>query len=452
MNQMTSALCNPTPLQECGNSHRLLTPPIAAAQRPDRCAPNTELDARRDRQEKGTKARQLNARETIQRLVAARTLALPAWLREAENSDASIDGENWIVEHQFNEADRALNGRRYTARRQALKWLDALGKAALNSQSADDIDAVHDLVNFLGAATYRTAHFGPNEIASACVFLPPPSEFTDCGSYHNFNRAPHIGFAAADRSIDARHYGFGVMHDGSMLVDIVPKAIRSQSNASSAIRSAPSHAAVWKILDTIALWQVSESSAIISPLPRSIAALGASPRNPYTDAWISVLAALLREHRSSIEALGFNYRHVKTSATQMLRANLSVSLFRELQEALDRRRLSAICRSPAVLSVAGYNALSAGYEEDIAPITWQSLYDAPLTISMRLERAKFDKSSRCIGSQPSRPDVVDRMSGGSEPVLTALSEANYTELFAAALTTFDGNPGTSAHSSSGFQH
>ena len=452
MNQMTSALCNPTPLQECGNSHRLLTPPIAAAQRPDRCAPNTELDARRDRQEKGTKARQLNARETIQRLVAARTLALPAWLREAENSDASIDGENWIVEHQFNEADRALNGRRYTARRQALKWLDALGKAALNSQSADDIDAVHDLVNFLGAATYRTAHFGPNEIASACVFLPPPSEFTDCGSYHNFNRAPHIGFAAADRSIDARHYGFGVMHDGSMLVDIVPKAIRSQSNASSAIRSAPSHAAVWKILDAIGQWEVSESSAIVSPLPRSVASFGASPRNPYSDDWIAALSLLLRNRRSNFEQLGLNYRHVKRWTTQILRANLSVNIFRELHEALDRRLLNAMCHTPAVLSVAGYNTLCVGDEKDMTSISWQMLFEAPLTISMTLERAAFDKASLRVGYPSSWRAVTDRTNGRSESGHTLVPETSYTAVFAASLTSFDeGDTRTSERAISGPQ-
>ena len=452
MHQITSTTPDPTSLHDCTHSTPASTPTTSVTQQLEQCARVAALATRTDLQSDTTRTQHLSAQEKMLRLVAARSLALSGWLNEAETNDTLNDGEDWVVKHQFNEADCALNGHRYAAGRKAFAKLNALSQAALQSQCADDVHAIHDIVKLLAAATYRTARFGLNKIASTCVFLPPPNAFAVHQSLHDVGKSFYLGAPDFQRIAHTRHYGFGVTHDGSLIVDIVPRPNHTHTDAADQIRSASSHAAVWKILDTIALWQVSESSAIISPLPRSIAALGASPRNPYTDAWISVLAALLREHRSSIEALGFNYRHVKTSATQMLRANLSVSLFRELQEALDRRRLSAICRSPAVLSVAGYNALSAGYEEDIAPITWQSLYDAPLTISMRLERAKFDKSSRCIGSQPSRPDVVDRMSGGSEPVLTALSEANYTELFAAALTTFDGNPGTSAHSSSGFQH
>ena len=450
MHLINSTLPNPTPCQNRSNSPSPLTPPTAASQRANHCPLAPVLATRRGRQGGATKAGRVQSLERIQRLVTARTVALPKWLSEAETSDVFGDGENWIVEHQFNEADRALNGRRYTARRQALKCLDALGKAALNSQRTEDIDAVQELVNFLGAATYRTAHFGPNEIATACVFLPPPSEFTGCGSFHNFKRARHVGFAAADHSIDDRHYGFGVTHDGSMLVDIVPKAIHHESDASSAIRAATSHADVWKILDAIGQWQVSKSDAIVSPLPRSVASFGASMRNPYSDDWIAALSLLLRNRRSNFEQLGFNYRHMKRWTTQILRANLSVNIFRELYTALERRLLNAMCHSPAVLSVAGYNALCVGDEMNAPLMSWQLLFDAPLTISTTLERAAFDKASLRAGYSSLWRAVVDRTSGGSEPDHTLMPETKYTAAFAASLTSLhEGDTRTHEQSLSG---
>ncbi len=393
MHQFRSALPKPTSRNDRKNSNRAARSPIATSQPPIHCVLGLAPASHPDSLVGAAKPERLQALERIQRLVAARTLALPAWLHEAETNDLCIDGEDAIIAHQLDEADRAVNGRRYTARRKALKWLDALSQAALKSQRPEVVRAVHDLVDLLGAATYRSAHFGANEIASACVFLPPPNEFYDRDSFQNFSRSSLADFANAGGPGDARHYGFGVTHDRSILVDIVPKPVHTQLHAGDEIRSATSHAAVWKTLEAVSRWQVSESTAIISALPRSVAALESSPRNPYTDVWIAALAALLRNHRSNIEALGFNHRHVKRWSTQMLRANLSVNLFRELHEALDQRLLSAIARSPAVFSVAAYNALANGSGEDIAPNAWQMLIDEPLAISAILEQADLHAQS-----------------------------------------------------------
>jgi hypothetical protein len=445
MHQITSTTPDPTILNDCTHSTPAPIVTTLATQRLEPWARVMALAARTDSPSDPIRTAQLSAQERMQRLVAARSHALPGWLIEAETNDALNDGEDWIVRHQFDESDCALNGRRYAARRKAMTVLDAMGQAALRSKRPEDVDAIHDIVSFLSAATYRTARFGLNQIASACVFLPPPNAFAVHESLHGVSKTFYLGAPDFRRTKDGRQYGFGVTHEGSLIVDIVPRKNHTHTNAADQIRTASSHEAVWKILDTIGYWQVSESSAIVSPLPRSVATFAASPRSPYTNDWIASLSALLRSHRSNIEALGFGYRHVKRWATQMLRANLSVNIFREIHESLDQRLLTAMCHSPAVLSVAGHNALSDGYEEDIAPITWQSLFDEPLTISVTLEAAKFDKASRRIGSQLSRPAVVDRKSDESVPVPTVLTERNYTELFAAALTNVEDDPGTREH-------
>ena len=340
------------------------------------------------------------ALEQNQRLVAARSLVLPAWLREAEELDAFIDGCDSVAEHQFNESDIALNGRRYAGRRRAMIALDALGQAALKSKRRNDVDAVHDLVSFLGACTYRTAHFGTNEIVSSCVFLPPPCEFANQKSSHDLSKTACFIATDLGRDREDRQYGFGVSHDGALIAEIVPRSTWCSTNASDAIRSAPSHAAVWKILDTIGQWQVSQSSAIISPLPRSVAVLGAAPRNPYTRDWTATLSELLRTRRRNIEQLGFSYRRVKRWATQILHANLSVHIFRELHSSIDRRVLTAMCHSPAVLSVNDYNVLCNVSTANRAAVSWQ------LT---------FDEFSSRIGSPTLWQGVADQTSAGPEP-------------------------------------
>ena len=366
------------------------------------------------------------ALEHNQRLVAARSLVLPAWLHEAEELDAFIDGCDSVAEHQFNQTDHALNGRRYSARRRAMIALEALGQAALNSTGSNDVDAVHDLVSFLGASTYRTAHFGMHEIASACAFLPPPSEFAVRKS--RYDRSTNARFIGADlgRNMDDRQYGFGVSHDGSLIVDIAPRSAHCPAHASDAIRCALSHAAVWKILDTIGQWHVSQSSAIISPLPRSVAELGAAPRNPYTSDWTAALSELLRTRRRNIQQLGFSYRRVKRWATQVLHANLSVHVFRELHGSIDRRVLTAMCHSPAVLSVNDYNVLCDASTANTVAVSWQ------LT---------FDEVSNRIGYPSLRLGVGDRTSAGPEPSRSTVSDTSDAAESAVLLRSFgEGGP------------
>ena len=97
----------------------------------------------------------------------------------------------------------------------------------------------------------------------------------------------------------------------------------------------------------------------------------------------------------------------------------------------------ALCHGPAVLSVAGYNTLCVGDEKDMTSISWQMLFEAPLTISMTLERAAFDKASLRVVYPSLWRAVVDRTSGGSQSNRALVPETSCTAVFAASLSSFE---------------